>query len=241
MGVDLTYQLIMTTAVIAGFMISRRSQRDLGLGRWQRLGVLLGAFCGAMIGAKIPFLFGDLEAFVSGVVWVQNGKTILFGLVGGYLGVEIAKWSLEITTKTGDSFAIPVAVSIAIGRWGCFHAGCCYGVPTGLPWGVVFPDVDSLPRHPTQIYESMFHLSAAAALWWLMRTGRLRGQLIKLYIISYAVYRFASETVRPEPRVLWDLTAYQWFSLAIILGFAVLWYRDRDVGRSVEMVSNAAS
>jgi prolipoprotein diacylglyceryltransferase len=194
-----------------------------------------------MIGAKIPFLFGDLEAFVSGVVWVQNGKTILFGLVGGYLGVELAKWSLEITTKTGDSFAIPVAVSIAIGRWGCFHAGCCYGVPTALPWGVVFPDVDSLPRHPTQIYESMFHLSAAVTLGWLIRTGWMRGQLIKLYLISYAVYRFVSETVRPEPRVLWDLTAYQWFSLAIILGFAMLWYRDRDLGRSVEMVSNAAS
>jgi phosphatidylglycerol:prolipoprotein diacylglycerol transferase len=227
MDVDWTYQLIMAVAVTAGVLVSRRSQSRLSVAGWQRWGLLLGAFCGAMIGAKLPYLFGDWDALVSGVAWVQNGKTILFGLVGGYVGVEATKWSLDIRTKTGDSFALPVAVSIAIGRWGCFHAGCCYGVPSDLPWATVFPAVDALPRHPTQVYESIFHAAAALAIVGLQRAGYFRGHLIKLYIIAYAVYRLFSESVRPEPRLLLGLTVYQWFSLGIMLGFAVLWYGER--------------
>jgi phosphatidylglycerol:prolipoprotein diacylglycerol transferase len=71
-----------------------------------------------------------------------------------------------------------------------------------LPWGVVFPVVDLAPRHPTQLYESAFHLIAGAALCQLQQQSRFRGQLIKLYILAYLAYRFATELVRPEAR-LW--------------------------------------
>ena len=227
MNVDLPYQLIMGTAIASGFLVSRVSQRRLAVDRGQRYAILIAAFCGAMIGAKLPFLFGDFEAFRSGMAWLSSGKTILCGLVGGYAGVEIAKWCLDIQTKTGDSFAVPVAVSIAVGRWGCFHAGCCYGTPTDRSWGVVFPSVDLLARHPTQIYESLFHASAAVGLIFLVRSGVFQGNLFKLYVITYAAYRFLTETIRPEPRILLGLTPYQWASLAIIAVFSCLWYRDR--------------
>ena len=222
-----TYTLIMMAAVATGVLLSRRSQRSLAISRRDKLGICLGAFCGAMIGAKLPFVLSDLPGMLSGAAWFADGKTILCGLVGGYFGVEIAKWSLDIRIKTGDSFAVPVAAAVAVGRLACFSAGCCYGTPSSLPWAVVFPAVDALPRHPTQLYESAFHLTAALVLFQLQRRGRFRGQLIKMYIIAYATYRFASELIRPEARLWGGLTGYQWAALVLITLFAWLWARDR--------------
>ena len=100
-----------------------------------------------MIGSKLPFVMADWDGLVSAQAWLENGKTILFGLVGGYFGVEMAKAILGVTIKTGDSFAVPVAAAVSVGRLACFVGGCCFGKPTGLPWGVVFHD--GIPRHPT--------------------------------------------------------------------------------------------
>jgi phosphatidylglycerol:prolipoprotein diacylglycerol transferase len=228
MNADLTYQAIMGCAILTGYVLSRRTQRTLRLAWWERLGILAGAFCGAMITAKLPFVFSDWRAFVSGAAWLASGKTIVCGLAGGYLGVEVAKWSLDIKTRTGDSFAVPVAVSVGIGRFGCFHAECCYGTRTQWPWGVVFPSVDGHPRHPTQMYEAAFHLTAAVCLATLARRGMFRGNLIKLYIIAYAVYRFGTEWIRPELRYLYGMTGYQWSCLLLIGLFSILWYRERS-------------
>jgi phosphatidylglycerol---prolipoprotein diacylglyceryl transferase len=216
----------MTLAIVTGFLISRRMQRGLPLSRSERLAIGLGAFCGAFIGARLPFVLSDFDGLVSGAAWFSNGKTIMTGIVGGYFGVELAKWGLKISVKTGDSFAVPVAVAVAIGRLACFSAGCCYGTPTTLPWGVVFPTAGPLPRHPTQLYEAAFHLSAAAVLYVLWRRQALRGQLIKLYIIAYLVYRFATEFIRPEAKLWIGLTAYQWTALALLPVFVWLWERD---------------
>ena len=95
-----------------------------------------------------------------------------------------------------DVFAVPLAVGIGIGRLGCFHAGCCRGVPTSLPWGVDFGD--GIACHPTQLYESAFHLSAAVVLWQFQRRGMFRGQLIRLYLVAYFIFRFATEFDSPR-------------------------------------------
>jgi phosphatidylglycerol:prolipoprotein diacylglycerol transferase len=219
------YPTIMTAAIAAAYLLSRRRQGRLSLSTSQRLGLALGAFCGAMIAAKLPFVVSDWRGLLRGSAWLENGKTIVFGLVGGYFGVEIAKWALDIRIKTGDSFAMPVAVGIAIGRVACFVGGCCYGTPTSLPWGVDFGDG---PRHPTQLYETVFHLSAAACLLVMERWNLCRGQRIKLYIMAYLVYRFATEFIRPEPRIWFSLTGYQWACLAWLPVFAMLWWRDRQ-------------
>jgi len=220
------YPFIMGTAIATGWLLSRRSQRSLALAPGEKLGIALGAFCGAMIGAKLPFVLADWPGLWSGAAWFSNGKTILCGLVGGYFGVELAKWALDIKVKTGDSFAVPVAAAVGIGRLGCFAAGCCYGTPTSLPWGVVFPEVDAVPRHPTQLYEAAFHLTAAVVLAVLHRRGLFRGQLIKLYIIAYLLFRFATEFIRPEARLWAHLTGYQWAALVLTVLFTWLWYRD---------------
>ena len=220
---NLLYAGIMLTAIVVGAVLLKLSQTKLQLRWWEKMGLGLGAFCGGMIGAKLPFAFSDWEGLRSGAVWFADGKTIMCGLIGAYFGVELAKWTLEIRTKTGDSFAVPAAVAIAIGRLACFVGGCCYGKPTALPWGVAFPQVEGL-RHPTQLYECAFHFTAAIILWDFKRRGMFVGQLFKLYMISYFVFRFFTEFLRPETPLWLGLTGYQWAAVWLIPVFAGMWW-----------------
>lgn len=234
MTAEVVYFGVMLVAITAGFVLNRREQARLPLEPVQKIGIAIGAACGGILGGKLPFVLGELVGgdpamFASGSAWFADGKTITFGLVGGYFGVEAAKWALDIRVKTGDAFAVPVAVAIGIGRFGCFAVGCCHGLPTTLPWGVDFGlvgDPPGLLRHPTQLYEATFHLTAAACLAVLRHEGLFRGQLIKLYFLVYFAYRFATEFLRPEPRLWGGLTGYQWTSLAMIPLFALLWWHD---------------
>jgi phosphatidylglycerol:prolipoprotein diacylglycerol transferase len=238
---DLRYPLIMLAALVTCSLLLRRWQSRLPLTPWEKLGLGIGAFCGAFLGAKVPFLLADWDGLSSGTAWLANGKTILCGIVGGYFGVEVAKWSLDIRVKTGDTFAVPVAVAVAIGRVACFVGGCCYGTPTGLPWGVVFPAAGDMPRHPTQLYEAVFHLSLAGVLLVLQQQGRFRGQLIKLYILVYLAYRFVTEFIRPEARLVGGvLTGYQLAALALVPLFVWLWIRDARMPES-RLVQSAAA
>ncbi len=222
------YPLIMACAFSTGWVVARRTQRPLSLTPAERLGIALGAFIGGMIGAKLPFLLADWDGLLSGRAWLENGKTIMVGLVGGYFGVEVAKWALGITLKTGDSFAAPVAAAIAVGRLACFCAPCCYGTETELPWGLDFGD--GVRRHPTQLYEFIFHISASLVLGLLLSKRLFRGQLIKLYIIAYLVFRFLTEFIRPEPPWWGKLSVYQWCALVTLPVFVFLWWRDRRGG-----------
>jgi phosphatidylglycerol:prolipoprotein diacylglycerol transferase len=221
------YPTLMGAALATGVVVSRRTQQPLGLSKWERLAIGLAAFCGGMLGAKLPFVLLDWEGFLSGAAWFDSGKTLVLGLVGGYFGVEAAKWAMHIHVKTGDSFAAPVAAAIAVGRLACFSAGCCHGTTTELPWGVDFGD--GVRRHPTQLYEFGFHLGCAVILTRLQSQGLFRGQLIKLYIIAYLIYRFATEYIRPEPKLWLELSVYQWAALLFVPVFALLWLRDRQV------------
>lgn len=228
---QLAYMAIMLVAITVGFVLLRNFQEKLQLKWWEKLGLALGGFCGAMIGAKLPFALYDYNGLIDGTAWFAHGKTIIAGLLGGYFGVELAKWVLEIRTKTGDSYVVPVAVSIGIGRWACFVGGCCFGQACNLPWGVAFPsapDGGSVFRHPTQIYESIFHLSYAVVFFLLWKKKMFPGQLFKIYLLSYMTYRFFTEWIRPEPVIAMGLTAYQLAALAAIPLFVFLIWRDRQ-------------
>jgi phosphatidylglycerol---prolipoprotein diacylglyceryl transferase len=239
------YTLLMLAAMVVCALLLRRSQARLPLAWWQKLGIGMGAFCGAMLGAKLPFALSDWRGLADGTTWFSDGKTIMCGIVGGYFGVELAKWALDVRVKTGDSFAVPVAVAVAIGRVACFVGGCCYGAPTSLPWGFAFRSAGDplgamVRRHPTQLYEAAFHATMAVVLFVLLRRGIWRGQLIKFYILTYLGYRFATEFIRPEPEIFAGLTGYQWAALALAPLFAWLWWRDAKHTPANGLVTTAA-
>lgn len=227
----MSYLIFMVLAFVAAGISSRLLPSPFPLPKRERLFVGLVGFSGAAIAAKLPFLILDEDLLHSAGTLLFSGKTILMGLVGGYAGVELAKWRLGITTKTGDHFVVPVAVGIGVGRLGCFFGGCCYGTATDVPWGVVFPSVDAMARHPTQIYECVFHVVMAFISYGMLRDGILRGQLFKIYLLSYFAYRFLTEFIRPEIQWSFGLTAYQWAIMLLSPVFVWLLLRDR-FGRS---------
>ena len=226
MKLSYLYPFVMLVSLASGALLSRRYKSQLKLHSTQKLWIGLFAFCGAMIAAKLPFLIPGLPGFNAESGILISGKTILFGLVGGYVGVEFAKWMIGVKTKTGDSFVVPVAVSIGIGRIACFCGGCCFGTPTSMPWGVRFDHIDQQLRHPTQLYEMIFHFTMAAICAVFYERRIFRQQLIKFYFISYFAYRFLTEFIRPEQRIAMNLTSYQWTTLILIAIFAYLWIRD---------------
>jgi phosphatidylglycerol:prolipoprotein diacylglycerol transferase len=206
---------------------------------WKRSALALAAFIGGTLGAKLPFAVAAPEGVISWQAWFSDGKTIVAGLIGAYLAVELAKLAMGIHVKTGDSFAVPLALAMSIGRWGCFCNGCCYGVPSDLPWAVAFEQRDgSVVRcHPTQIYESLFHLAMAGVLISLTLHDRLPRQRLKLYLIAYGCYRFLTEFIRPEPTWAAGLTFYQWAAIVLVIGMVIQWQFDR---RPVAMAAVAS-
>lgn len=214
------------SATIVSVYTSKYTANRIQLSITDKIFIVLSGFCTAVIFAKLPFVLLTEDVLHNAGSILFSGKTVLLGLIGGYLGVELGKWFRGVKTKTGDSFAVPVSVAIGVGRLGCFFGGCCYGVGTSLPWGVVFPRVDQVVRHPTQLYEATFHLLMASALFWMLKNGILKGQLIKVYFLAYFAFRFLTEFLRPEIHWAGGLSAYQWAIAVLVPIFIGLWYRD---------------
>lgn len=212
------YSVFQVLALGAALLLRRPSP----LPARQRWALLAAALAGAGIGAKLPFVILGGEPFFSRGAWFTEGKTILAGMAGGYLAVEFVKWALRIREKTGDGLAVPLAVAVAIGRWGCFFNGCC-----GAP---VIPPI-----------ESAFHTAMAVLLWRLRRVDALRWQLLKLYLISYSAFRFVIEFFRTEPRIALGLTAYQFGAAALAALMTFLWWKDERLKRSLSAAAPAGT
>jgi phosphatidylglycerol---prolipoprotein diacylglyceryl transferase len=195
-------------AIAVGVQIYRRSSALLPrtVDGYQRLIILAGAAMGAAVGSKAAFFLYDpqaLRTLLSHPALIVGGQSIVGGLLGGLLGVEIAKWCTGVRSSTGDAFVVPILVGIIIGRVGCFLAGLndvTYGNPTSLPWGVDFGD--GIPRHPTQIYDQLFAVGLLALL--LRARVRLRevpGLQFKAMLAGYLVWRLAIDSLKPMPFV----------------------------------------
>ncbi|MGH7625059.1 MAG: prolipoprotein diacylglyceryl transferase [Gemmatimonadaceae bacterium] len=137
--------------------------------RWS---IVAAMILGAAIGSKVLYWFEDPAATLAhwrDPIFLMGGKTIVGGLAGGFLAVEMVKRHVGITRRTGDLFAVPLCIGMAVGRIGCFLSGLAdstYGTPSSLPWAVDFGD--GVPRHPTQLYELIFLLAATAwAFCWM--------------------------------------------------------------------------
>jgi phosphatidylglycerol:prolipoprotein diacylglycerol transferase len=184
-------------------------------------GVIFGGRLGYVLFYKLTYYFAHpLEVLA---IW-QGGMSFH----GGFLGVLIAlalfarnrqkRW-LDVT----DFVAPLIPLGLAAGRLGNFVNGELWGRPTDLPWAIVFPQVDALPRHPSQLYElGLEGLALFVLLWFYARRRRPLGAVSGLFLIGYGSFRFVAEYAR-EPDSFLGLLALgftmgQWLSLPMIIG-----------------------
>jgi len=159
--------------------------------------VLVGALLGAIVGAKLGMFMFETTLRIDRMLSLDfTGKTVVGGLIGGYVGVELAKKKVGITESTGDAFAVAVPMAQAVGRIGCLLNGCCYGTASSLPWALPLADVT---RHPTAVYESVLLVGLAAWLWSNRLKPRPAGHLFRRYLVGYATIRFVLEFFRGDP------------------------------------------
>lgn len=210
------------------YLYARRRQPS-GLTVEQTVWTLVGCLTGAALGSK---LVAWLEVFplywrhrTDPLIWLQ-GKSIVGGLLGGWLGVEVAKHFARVSQTTGDAYVFPLIVGMTIGRIGCFLTGLSdgtCGVATALPWGVDFGD--GIRRHPTQLYEIVYLAGLGFLLWTWKLPNAPAGVRFRQFLAGYFAFRFAIEFIKPRPFVSgFGLTAIQWFSLLGLVAAAIsLW------------------
>jgi phosphatidylglycerol---prolipoprotein diacylglyceryl transferase len=170
---------------------------------------------GAGLGA---YLFGTLNLWLSGYDGIA--RSVEGALAGGIVAIELYKWRMGITVRTGARFALPLAVGIAVGRIGCYFAGMddfTYGTPTSLPWGHDFGD--GVARHPVQLYESF--VMTGFAVFYVAAVGRRNDFVITngfyLALAWYGLQRFVWEFLKPYGAVIGPLSVFHLLSLAVLL------------------------
>ncbi len=204
-----------------GFLAYLRLRRKFGDGvadatRWS---VITAGIAGAAIGSRMLFWFENpalTAAHWHDAVYLLSGKTIVGGVIGGLFAVEWVKRRIGERESTGDLFAAPIALGLAIGRIGCFFGGLAddtYGKPTSLPWGVDFGD--GIPRHPTQLYESVFALGLFFFLLRMMKRPHRNGDIFKTFMVTYMSWRLAIDFWKPEIRIA-GFSGIQWACLATL-------------------------
>jgi len=198
--------------------------------RWS---VIAAAFVGGALGSKVLYWAEDPAATAAHwreFTYLMGGKTIIGGLIGGWIAVELMKKYVGISESTGDLFAVPLTMGIAIGRIGCFLTGLSdktYGTATRLPWGIDFGD--GVRRHPTQLYEFVFLIGLSIFLYRVVRVGDgarpvsplmqfRNGDVFKLFMISYLGFRLILDFWKPsDPAVLLGMGSLQWACVVAIL------------------------
>jgi phosphatidylglycerol:prolipoprotein diacylglycerol transferase len=243
-----TYGVLLALSfLVALFVAARLGERD-GLARERVYDLGLWMLLAGLVGSKLllmvvepeygtdPLRLVSLDFLRSGGVWYGG---FLGGLAGGVFLMR--RYRLPFW-KTADAFAPGLAIGQAVGRQGCFAAGCCWGKPTTLPWGVHFtelghevtgvPIIDAsgaaLHLHPTQLYESFAMLGLFFLLVRLHRRKRFSGQVLLTYAVLYGLTRFVIEFFRADPRgdvagltTLTHLSTSQMISLAVFAGALV--------------------
>ena len=152
--------------------------------------MVAAAVAGGALGAKILFWLEDPQLTAHSLdnpAYLVGGKTIVGALVFGLISVELSKRYIGLGDSTGDLYAIPLALGIAIGRIGCFLTGLAdntSGTPTHLPWAVNFGD--GIPRHPTQLYEIFVLLALIPILYRVLNKTSRENVRNKTVILSEA-------------------------------------------------------
>ncbi len=242
--------LVLGTSVFVYLTLRAAARRGVDV---RRAALLLGAvWVAAVIGARLLFVSGQPALRADPLRWIFDPSPGGYAIQGGVVlalsvAVVVARW-LRLPLATLAHSAIPgLFVAGAAGRLGCFLAGCCYGRPTEMPWGVTFPQTSEAARswgagvalHPTQLYEAGFFVVLAALYAWTTRRVRQRsvsetntpGAVFVWLLIAFFAFRFVVESFRGDPRaVLWGLTSPQWISLiAVAIALLVLRVQKKEL------------
>jgi phosphatidylglycerol:prolipoprotein diacylglycerol transferase len=203
-----TYGFMIAAAFLLGLWLAQRQAEREGLPRDKVTDIGFYALFAGIIGSRIFFIGTDWNHFSAhpfDMIKIWEGGLVFYG--GVVFAIPVAVWYARRQRlslwQTADVWAPSIAVGHAIGRLGCFCAGCCYGVPTGLPWGVVFNNPETLAirgvaLHPTQLYESAAELLNFVILVMVRRKKAFHGQLFWLYVLNYAVIRAVIELFRGD-------------------------------------------
>jgi phosphatidylglycerol---prolipoprotein diacylglyceryl transferase len=240
-----TYGLLVATGVIVGLVITARLARGQGIDpekAWN-LGILV--VLGAIFGAKVLYVINDFSYYsqhpreIFSFSILQAGGVFYGGVITGLL---LSVWYMRKHhmpwLRTADTFAPGLALGHAIGRVGCFAAGCCYGKPSDHWWAVTFksPLANAwvgtplnVPLEPTQLFESAVELVNFFILYWMIRHKKFEGQVIGSYLFLYGVARYFLEFIRDDPgrgSVFGGaMTGTQLISIALVILGGILWLR----------------
>lgn len=215
------------------FLFLRKAQGD-AYSSSSRVWVIIGAIFGALIGSRlVGALERPFELFRTNNLlnYIYNNKTIAGGLLGGLFGVELTKKMMGEKRSSGDLFVYPIILALIIGRIGCFSMGVheeTYGIETGLPWAMNLGD--RIPRHPIMLYEILF----LALIWIVLRQTQKRnvlegGALFKLFMISYLLFRFLIDFVKPHYPVILQLNTIQLTCIAGLLYYSPFILRPKKL------------
>jgi phosphatidylglycerol:prolipoprotein diacylglycerol transferase len=246
-----TYGTLLVLAILGGIYTAMRLGRRVGLQSAQILDFCTWGIIVALVGAKVLMVLTEWGDYTDHFSQIFSLSTFMAGGVfyGGFLaGLFFTIWYVRVQKipfwKLTDVLAPGLALGQSVGRLGCFSAGCDYGKPTTLPWGVIFTSsfahqVTNVPLgerlHPTQLYESLATFAIFGfLLWWFPRKQR-DGDIFLGYMGLYAVARFFLEFLRgDEDRgFVFNhlLSTSQFIALLALAGIAVvfIWRRAHPV------------
>jgi phosphatidylglycerol---prolipoprotein diacylglyceryl transferase len=251
-----TYGFLAAVGLLTGLAVSVHyaSRQGIDPDKTWNLGVL--AILAGIAGAKLLLVANDWRFFqahpreIFSLATLQAGGVWSGGLV---LAVLVSWWYMRRSRipvlRTCDALAPGIALGHAIGRLGCFAAGCCWGKPTNLPWGVTFTNPLAallvgtplgVRLHPTQLYEAALELGNFFLLAWLLGRKRFDGQVIGAYMFIYGFARYFLEFLRDDPdrgSVLGGLmSGTQLLAIGLVIVGGVLWVRG---GRRPEIAAPA--
>ena len=240
-----TYGFLAAVGLLVGLSVCVRNAARQGIDadKTWNLGIL--AILAGIVGAKLLMVLNDWNYYkehprqIFSLTTLQAGGVWSGGLV---LAVLVAWWYIRRNRipvlRTCDAFAPGIALGHAIGRLGCFAAGCCWGKPTHLPWGVTFTNPLAallvgtplgVRLHPTQIYEMLVELANFFLLTWLLRRKKFDGQVIGAYMFVYGFARFFLEFLRDDPdrgSVFGGLmSGTQLLAIGLVIVGGALWVR----------------
>ncbi len=216
------------------YLFLRKRSGD-SINEHNRVWIIVGATAGALIGSRLLGAFEDPHA-IDWSSWKSifvafNNKSIVGGLFGGTLFVELVKKILKEKQRSGDLFVFPTLFALIIGRIGCFLTALedhTAGGPTRLPWGIDYGD--GIYRHPLPLYEIIF-LGLTFFILWKLKTKETlaSGSLFKLMMIIYFIYRFFNEFLKDDFQYFGMLSAIQIVCIAGLIYYANVIFQPRHL------------